>query len=132
MLNCYALPFPANLFTLLNGLTRFAKLDLAHVYLQIEVVPESRELLTINIHRGLFQYTRLPIVVKATPVQLQQTINEIPSGISGTSGDLDDIRIVGGSSGKLQDRVRAVLKRVKEYGSRLRTDRCQFFHDSGI
>ena len=57
--NCYPLPAPNDLFIILNGGTYFSKLDLAEAYLQIEVAEESRELLTINTHRGLFQYTRL-------------------------------------------------------------------------
>nr|VZH93020.1 unnamed protein product [Spirometra erinaceieuropaei] len=128
--NCYPLPVPANLFTLMNGGTCFAKLDLADAYFQIEVAPESCELLTINTHRGLFQYTRLPFGVKTAPALFQQTMNAMLSDIPGTAGYLDDIIIVGRSPAQLQDRVCAVLERVQEYGFRLRTDKCQFFLDS--
>ncbi|BHF74765.1 hypothetical protein SprV_0501785300 [Sparganum proliferum] len=128
--NCYPLPDTADLFNLLNGGTCFAKLDLADAYLQIEVAPESRELLTINTNRGLFQYTRLPFGVKTSPALFQQTMNAMLSGIPGTAGYLDDIIIVGCSPAELQDRVCAVLERVQEYGFRLRADKCQFFLDS--
>nr|VZH94510.1 unnamed protein product [Spirometra erinaceieuropaei] len=128
--NCYPLPVPIDLFTLLDGGTCFAELDLADAYLQIEVAPESRELLTINTHRGLFQYTRLPFGVKTAPALFQQTMNAMLSGIPGTAGYLDDIIIVGRSPAELQDRVCAVLERDKDYGFRLRAEKCQFFLDS--
>ncbi|CAH8624279.1 unnamed protein product [Schistosoma mattheei] len=53
----YPLPVPEDLFAKLNGGTCFAKIDFSDAYLQVEVDEDSRELLTINTHRGLFQYT---------------------------------------------------------------------------
>ncbi|BHF75482.1 hypothetical protein SprV_0501857800 [Sparganum proliferum] len=95
----------------------------------IEVALESRELLTTNTHRGLFQYTRLPFGVKTVPALFQQTMNAMLSGTPGTAGYLNDI-IVGRSPAELQDRVCAVLERVQEYGFCLRSEKCQFFLES--
>ncbi|VDL99370.1 unnamed protein product [Schistocephalus solidus] len=69
--NCYPLQVLADLFVLLNGGTCFAMLDLVDAYLQIEVASELCELLTINTHRSLFIYTRLPFGVKTAPVLIK-------------------------------------------------------------
>ncbi|BHF85540.1 hypothetical protein SprV_1002870700 [Sparganum proliferum] len=107
--NCYPSPVPPDLSSLLNGGTCFDQLDLADAYLQIEVVPDSYELLTINTHRGLFQYTRLRFGVKAAPTLFQQTTNAMLSGIPGTAVHLDDIIvIVDHSPAELQDRYVSV------------------------
>jgi hypothetical protein len=128
--NCHPLPVPENLFTMLNGGTCFAKLDLADAYFQIEVAPQSRELVTINTHRGLFQYTRLPFGVKTAPAIFQQVIDAMITGLPGTAAYLDDIILMGRSTEELQSRIVAVLQRIQEYGFRLRSDKCQFFLQS--
>ncbi|VDK88190.1 unnamed protein product [Dibothriocephalus latus] len=104
--------------------TCFAKLDLADAYLQVEVAPVSRELLTINTHRGLFMYTRSSFGVKSALAPPQQIIL---SGVPGMAGYLDYITVMGPSPAELRERECTVFERVLEYGSRLRADKCQFF-----
>uniref|UniRef100_A0A182XPM8 RT_RNaseH_2 domain-containing protein n=1 Tax=Anopheles quadriannulatus TaxID=34691 RepID=A0A182XPM8_ANOQN len=47
------------LFASLAGGKWFSKIDLVQAYLQMEVAPEDREMLTLNTHRGLFRPKRL-------------------------------------------------------------------------
>nr|VZI27667.1 unnamed protein product [Spirometra erinaceieuropaei] len=123
--NCYPLPVPADISTLLNDGACFAKLDIADAYLQTEVVPELSDLWTMNTHRGQFQHTILPSGVKTA----QQTMNAMLFGIPGTAGDLDGLSIVGRSPAELQDRMCVVLERVQGCGFGMRADKCQFFLD---
>lgn len=123
----YPLPVPDDLFTMLNGGSCFAKLDLADAYLQLEVDPGSREPLTINTHRGLFQYTRLPFGVKTAPTIFQQLMDTLLAGLPGVAAYMDDILIVGGSTDELRERIDTTLQRIQDSGLRLRSDKCQFF-----
>ena len=125
----YPLPVPSDLFTILNGGKYFAKLDLADAYLQVNVAEESRELLTINTHRGLYRYNRLPFGVKTAPAAFQQIMDTMLSGQEGVAAYLDDIIIVGKNLSQLKDRIRNVLNRIQEYGFRLRVEKCEMFLD---
>ena len=123
----YPLPVPEDLFAKLNGGRCFAKLDLSDAYLQIPVSEDSRELLTINTHKGLFQYTRLPFGVKTAPAIFQQMMDTMLTGISGAAAYLDDIIIMGTDAKDLIKKLDAVLARIADYGLRLRADKCDFF-----
>jgi hypothetical protein len=48
------------MLTSLTGCKAFSKLDLPHAYAQPNVDKESQEYLTINPHKGLYSYTKLP------------------------------------------------------------------------
>ncbi|GAA51908.1 hypothetical protein CLF_106999 [Clonorchis sinensis] len=123
----YPLPVPEDLFTKLNGGKCFAKLDLADAYLQIEVSDDSKELLTINTHRGLFQFNRLPFGVKSAPAIFQQTMDAMLNGLSGVAAYLDDIILTGSNQEELLHRLHCVLERIQQYGFRLRAEKCAFF-----
>ncbi|KAA3673507.1 uncharacterized protein DEA37_0009687 [Paragonimus westermani] len=116
---------PEDLFTKLNGGQCFAKVDLADVYLQIPVEEKSRELLTINTHRGLFQYTRLPFGIDTAPAIFQQIMDTMLSDLPGCVACLDDIIIIGCDAADLVQKL-DMLSKIKEYGFRLRKEKCIF------
>ena len=126
----YPLPVPEDLFARLNGGAHFAKLDLSDAYLQIEVDDMSKELLTINTHRGLYQYNRLPFGVKSAPAIFQQIMDTMLAGLPGVAAYLDDIIIKGSTKQELFTRVQDVLSRISDYGFTLRADKCNFCMES--
>lgn len=56
-----AVPLPRieDIFSFLAGGEKFSKIDLSQAYLQMEVKESRRKFLTINTHKGLYQYNRL-------------------------------------------------------------------------
>ncbi|KAH9585992.1 hypothetical protein MS3_00007063 [Schistosoma haematobium] len=122
----YPLPLPEDLFAKLNGGKLFAKLDLSEAYLQIPVADESKNLLTINTHKGLFRYNRLPFGVKTAPSIFQQIMDTMLQDVSGAAAYLDDIIIMGVDRVDLEKKLDQVLTRIAEYGLRLRPEKCDF------
>ncbi|CAH8515513.1 unnamed protein product [Schistosoma bovis] len=123
----YPLPVPEDLFAKLNGGKYFAKLDLSDAYLQIPVADECKHYLTINTHKGLFRYNRLPFGVKTAPSIFQQVMDTMLQDIPGTAAYLDDILIMGTDYADLENKVDTVLRRIADYGLRLRAEKCDFY-----
>ncbi|CAH8601572.1 unnamed protein product [Schistosoma rodhaini] len=126
----YPLPLPEDLFIKLNGGRYFSKLDLSEAYLQVEVDEDSRELLTINTHRGLYQFSRLPFGVKPAPAIFQQIMDTMLSNLEGVAVYLDDIIVVASSAHELMSRLDVVLNRISQAGFQLQKEKCQFMLDS--
>ena len=62
----YPLPRIEDIFANLAGGKHFSKLDLRQACHQMEVTEESKKYLTINTHKGLFQYNRLVFGVSSS------------------------------------------------------------------
>ena len=56
----YPLPKIEEIHNKLSGGKTFTELDLSHAYEQMILDDASEELVTINTHRGLYYYNRLP------------------------------------------------------------------------
>uniref|UniRef100_A0A7I5EEE1 Reverse transcriptase domain-containing protein n=1 Tax=Haemonchus contortus TaxID=6289 RepID=A0A7I5EEE1_HAECO len=86
---------PEDIFATLTGGQYFSHIDFADAYLQIEMNQQSKQLLTINTHRGLYQYNRLPFGVKSAPAIFRQIMDTILAGLPGVVAYLDDVIVVG-------------------------------------
>lgn len=126
----YPLPRPEDLFATLAGGTCFSTLDLSHAYNQLVLEEDSRKFLTINTHRGLYQYTRLPFGVASAPAVFQKTMDMILQGMEGVICYIDDILISGKTKEEHLGRLQKVLKCLNERGIRVKKSKCTFMKRS--
>ena len=80
-LDTYPLPRIDDLFASLAGGKAFTKLDLAHAYQQVMLDEESKKFVTVNTHKGLYTYNRLPFGVASAPSIFQRTMESILQGV---------------------------------------------------
>lgn len=124
--DAHPLPHPDDIFADLAGCQYFSQLDLSDAYLQVEIEEESQKYLTINTHRGLFKYNRLPPGIKSAPGAFQRIIDSMVAGIPGVKPYLDDIMIAGRTKEEHDRSLNEVLERINAYGFHLRIDKCRF------
>ena len=122
----YPLPRIEDLFAALSGGQSFTKLDLANAYLQLPLEDKSRNYVTINTHKGLFRYNRLPFGVASAPAVFQRTIESLLQGIQRVVAYIDDILITGESEQEHLKNLDEVLKRLEAAGLRLKAEKCKF------
>ncbi|XP_041769712.1 uncharacterized protein K02A2.6-like [Anopheles merus] len=122
MAHQYPLPLPEEIFSNLSNCVVFSQIDLSDAFLQVEVDENHRGLLTVNTHRGLFRYNRLPPGVKAAPGAFQQLIDTMLAGLDGVAAYMDDIVVGGKDMATHNGNLRAVLEKLQEYGFTIRAN----------
>jgi len=126
----YPLPKAEDLFASLAGGTKFSKLDLAHAYQQVRLDESTKPLTTINTHRGLFVYNRLPFGVSTAPAIFQRIVDSLLQGIPNVVAYLDDILITGSSDEQHLQNLESVLTKLDKAGLRLKMSKCSFMSES--
>ena len=122
----YPLPRIEDIFASLSNGKSFTKLDLAHAYQQVSLMEESKVLTTINTHKGLFRYNRLPFGVSAAPSIFQRTMESLMQGLPHVVVYIDDILVTGATQQEHLHTLEEVLSRLEKAGARLKREKCKF------
>ena len=128
--NTYPLPRVDDIFASLSGDKTFSKLDLANAYQQIPLESQSKQLVTINTHKGLYCYNRLPFGISAAPSIFQRIMENVLQGIPNTCIYLDDILVTGETQESHLANLEAVLSKLQSAGLRLKHSKCTFMMSS--
>ena len=79
------------------GGDKFTKLDLSQDFTQILLDETSSGYVSINTHKGLYSYKRLPYGVASSPSIFQKLMDTVLQGIPRVCCYIDDILITGES-----------------------------------
>ena len=118
----YALPTVSELRHQLNGATRFTKLDLCHAFHQIKLANKSRRLTTFYTHVGLFHFKRL---VMGASQEFHEKFRIALLDLQSVLQIEDDLLIYGRTQSEHNERLRAVLQRLRQIGVTLCKEKCQ-------
>ncbi|XP_062704527.1 uncharacterized protein K02A2.6-like [Aedes albopictus] len=125
--NNYPLPVPEEIFAQLAGCQVFSVIDLSDAYLQCEVTEDSKQLLTINTHRGLFRFNRLAPGVKSAPGAFQRMIESLIADLPEVRPFIDDIIIFSKDWKSHAESLNKLLQRLTDCGFHLKIQKCKFF-----
>ena len=121
----HPLPAMQDMLENVRGATVFSCLDLKSAYHQLELHPESRPLTTFVCHEGLFTYRRCPYGAKSLPMAFQKVMETMLKDLAGVQVYLDDVIVFGAGSKEHEDRLAAVLARLKQHKVTLNIEKCK-------
>lgn len=128
----YPLPRTDEIFATLAGGQKYTKLDLRNAYLHMEVDDESKPLMTINTHKGLYRYNRMLFGIASAPAIWQRTMDQVLNGLDSVQCMLDDMIITGPDDETHLQNLKNVLQRLQNYGLRANLQKCSFLKDKVI
>ena len=126
----FPIPTAEEIRSKLSGGERFSKIDLKCAYQQMLLDEKSQELCTINTHKGLFRYTRLPFGISSSPAIWQRFMEQVLSGMDSICVMLDDVLVTGKTNDEHLRNLEEVFVRFQRYGLRLKEDKCAFLQPS--
>jgi hypothetical protein len=112
----------------LEGFQFATSLDLNMGYYHIELSPHSKQLCTIVLPWGKYEYQRLPMGLCNSPDILQEKMSTLMQDLEYVRAYIDDILAITSSSFEdhLLDKLRVVLKKLENAGLRVNVKKSFF------
>ena len=126
----YPLPRVEELLASLSGGNLYSKLDMSQAYLQLPLDEESKEYVTVNTHKGLYRYNRLPFGISSAPSIFQRTMETMLQEIKGVLVYIDDILVTGPTIEEHLSTLDKVLEKLGRAGLSLNKPKCFFLQPS--
>ena len=108
----------------------FTTIDLTHAYNQVQLDDESKKYVTINMHKGLYQYTKLPFGIASAPAIFQHTMDTILQGAKGVACYIEDLIITEKSDLEHLANLEEVLKHLLRHRVCVKRLKCRVLQSS--
>lgn len=127
LIDKYPIPTVNEVLTEMHGGEYYARIDLREAYAQVKVSDQSKKILTINTHKGLYWHNKMPYGVAAAPGFFQKRMEGILGKIKNVKILLDDIYIKSKSISEMINIVKKVFEVLRESGLKIKKEKCIFF-----
>ena len=129
VIDTYPVPKTEDLLAQINGGTKFTKIDLSQAYQQLEIDDPTKQLLTLNTHKGLFTPNRLQFGVHAASGIFQRELETLIGHVPFTIIRSDDVLISGKDDEECIVNISTVLQILSDNGIRANKKKCKFMVD---
>jgi len=126
----YPLPKIDFLFTKHTNGVYFSKIDLKDAFAQLILSEESRNLVVINTHLGLYAYTRLPYGINCAASIFQRVLEQTIGDMDGVTVFQDDISIPGKTRSEHNNRLDLVLNKLQNSGLKVKVEKYKILKNS--
>ena len=103
----------------LEGGYGFTKIDLADVYNQVKLAPESQRRLALRTHQGILGQMHLSFGISSAPCYFQRIMGQLPRDLRGVAVYLDNLLISDSNAQEHLQNLQAVYSvyKIRAFGA---------------